>query len=92
MQTSFRDNAIGRNRLLFKLTLLWAMSSTLAVIVLACLCFYVVGHQQTHWLPVCTSADFSIGSTLNRAPQFSAKSNYASDFLDCVNWVWCHFL
>ena len=69
MHTSFRDNSISRNRLLFKLTLLWAMSSTLAVIILACVCFYVVGHQQTHWLPVCTSEDFSIGGR-NCSPHY----------------------
>lgn len=61
MQTSFRDNAINRNRLLLKLALLWAMGSTLAVITLAFLCFYVVKHQETHWLPVCVGAEFSVG-------------------------------
>ena len=63
MQTSFRDNAIQRNRLLLKLTLLWAMGSTIAVLVLAALCFYVIAHHETHWLPVCTGEELSIGGS-----------------------------
>jgi len=63
MQTNYRDNAIAKNRLLLKLTLLWAVSSTLAVIVLAFTCFYAINHRQTHWLPVCTGLEFSIGDS-----------------------------
>ncbi|WP_058495580.1 TraE/TraK family type IV conjugative transfer system protein [Legionella drozanskii] len=61
MNTSFRDNAIAKNRLLFKLTLIWALSSTLAVIVLSALNFYTLLHRQVHWLPMCTGAEFSLG-------------------------------
>lgn len=61
MDTQFRDNAIAKNRLLLKLILVWALSSTCAVIVLAFLCFYTLAHRQVHWLPVCTGAEFSIG-------------------------------
>jgi conjugal transfer pilus assembly protein TraE len=61
MNTSFRNNAIAKNRLLLKLTLIWALSSTLAVIVLAGLNFYTLLHRQVHWLPVCTGEEFSIG-------------------------------
>ncbi|CZL46416.1 TPA: TraE/TraK family type IV conjugative transfer system protein [Legionella pneumophila] len=61
MDTSFRDNAIAKNRLLFKLTLIWALSSTFAVIVLCALNFYTLLHKQVHWLPVCTGLEFSIG-------------------------------
>lgn len=61
MNTSYRDNAVEKNRLLLKLTLIWAVSSTLAVIILAALNFYTVLHRQVHWLPVCTGEEFSIG-------------------------------
>ena len=61
MKTSFRDNAIAKNRLLLRLTLIWALSGTFAVIVLAALNFYTLLHRQVHWLPVCTGAEFSIG-------------------------------
>ena len=69
MQTSYRDNAVLRNRLLLKLTLLWAMGSTISVIVLTLLCFYLVKHQETHWLPVCVGDEFSIGGS-SYSPQY----------------------
>ncbi|HAU0661248.1 TPA: conjugal transfer protein TraE [Legionella pneumophila] len=61
MNTSFRDNAIAKNRLLLKVSLAWALSSTFAVIILIALNFYTLLHRQVHWLPVCTGAEFSIG-------------------------------
>ncbi|MDP1615085.1 MAG: TraE/TraK family type IV conjugative transfer system protein, partial [Methylococcales bacterium] len=61
MNTSFRDNAIAKNRLLLKVSLTWALSSTFAVIILIALNFYTLLHRQVHWLPVCTGAEFSIG-------------------------------
>ena len=63
MKTLFRDNAIAKNHLLFKLTLLWAMSSTLIAIALAFFCFYALIHKQTHWLPVCLNHELSIGDS-----------------------------
>lgn len=69
MDTSFRDNAIAKNRLLFKLTLIWALSSTLAVIILCALNCYTLVHRQVHWLPVCTGAEFSIGDK-GYSPQY----------------------
>ena len=63
MQTTYRDDAIAKNRLLFKFTLLWAMSTTLAVIVLSLLCLYAMKHRQVHWLPICTGLEFSIGDS-----------------------------
>ena len=63
MQTSFRDHAIAKNRLLFKLTLLWAIATTFAVIALSILCFYAMSHRQVHWLPICTEHEFSIGES-----------------------------
>lgn len=61
MNTSFRDNAIAKNRLLLKVSLAWALSSTFAIIILIALNFYTLLHRQVHWLPVCTGAEFSIG-------------------------------
>ncbi|MBA2649867.1 MAG: conjugal transfer protein TraE [Legionella sp.] len=63
MNTSFRDNAITKNRLLLKLTLIWALSSTLAVLILAVFNFYTLFHRQVHWLPLCTGSEFSIGDS-----------------------------
>lgn len=61
MNTSFRDDAIAKNKLILRLTLIWALSSTLAVIILSGFCVYTLTHRQIHWLPVCTGGDFSIG-------------------------------
>ena len=63
MQTSFRDHAIAKNRLLFKLTLLWAIATTVAVLALSALCCYAMLHRQVHWLPICTQTEFSIGES-----------------------------
>ena len=63
MNISFRDNAIARNRLFLKLTLVWALSGTFAVIVLAVLNCYTLMHRQVHWLPMCTGDEFSIGAS-----------------------------
>lgn len=63
MQTSFRDNVLSKNRLLLNLTLLWAMGTTIALMVLTVLCAYVMVHKETHWLPVCTGSEFSIGES-----------------------------
>lgn len=69
MDTTYRDNAIEKNRLLLRLTLVWALSSTLAVMVLAILSFYTLTHRQVHWLPVCTGAEFSLGDG-NYSPEY----------------------
>ena len=61
MKTSFRDHALAKQQWLLKFTLLWALSSTLAVIVLSVTCGYALTHRQVHWLPVCTSGEFSVG-------------------------------
>lgn len=60
MQTSFRDHALAKNRLLLKVLLMWALSMTAAVLVLSCLCVYTFQHKEVHWLPMCTGAEFSI--------------------------------
>jgi len=60
MNTAYRDDAIKKNRLLLKLLLIWALSSTLAVIILSVLNTYSLLHRQVHWLPVCVDK-FSLG-------------------------------
>ena len=72
MQTSWRDNAVAKNRLILKLTLLWAMSSSVAVIVLTALCYYALEHRQTHWLPVCAGGEFIIGNS-DYSPEYLKK-------------------
>ncbi len=63
MQTSYRDHAIAKNRLLFKLTLLWAIATTFAVVALSILCFYALSHREVHWLPMCVENEFSLGES-----------------------------
>ena len=60
MQTSFRDHALAKNRLLLKVLLMWAISATAAVMVLSFACAYAFQHKEVHWLPMCTGAEFSI--------------------------------
>ena len=79
MQTNFRDDAIARNRLILKLTLLWALGSTMAVMVLALLCFYVIKHKETHWLPVCTGAELSIGDSAYSPEYLAEMTKKAAD-------------
>jgi conjugal transfer pilus assembly protein TraE len=61
METTFRDDAIARTRLMLKLAIAWGFSSSLAVIALSVLCWYAVKHRETHWLPLCTGSELSIG-------------------------------
>lgn len=79
MNTSYRDNAIAKNRLLLKLSLAWALSSSSAVLVLAGVCFYSLTHRQVHWLPVCTGAEFSIGQRAYSASYLKEMTEKAAD-------------
>lgn len=69
MKTSFRDNAIDRNHLLLRLTLVWAVSVSVVAILITMLCFYGFMHQETHWIPVCTGSEFSIGG-MSYSPEY----------------------
>ncbi|KTD47440.1 putative conjugative transfer protein TraE [Legionella quinlivanii] len=62
MNRIFRDNVVLKNRVLLNLTLAWAFSATFAVIILGGLCFYVVKHKETHWLPICTEEGYFLGN------------------------------
>lgn len=79
MNTSYRDNAIAKNRLLLRLSLVWALSSSVAVLVLAFVCFYALTHRQVHWLPVCTGAEFSIGQRAYSASYLKEMTEKAID-------------
>ncbi|RUQ96648.1 TraE/TraK family type IV conjugative transfer system protein [Legionella septentrionalis] len=70
MDTDYRDNAIVRSQLLLKMTLVWALSSSLAVVVLSFLCLYAFKHKQVHWLPVCGVSEFNL-----------SESNYSPSYL-----------
>lgn len=72
MQTSWRDNAVAKHKLLLKLTLAWAMSASVGVVILASFCFYAITHRQIHWLPVCTGSEFSIGDAAY-SPEYLKK-------------------
>lgn len=63
MNTTYRDNAILKSRILLKMALLWAGFASVAVLVLSGLCFYLLKHKQTHWLPVCVPSGFDISES-----------------------------
>lgn len=63
METSYRDNAVAKNKLVLKLLVCWALSSSLLALILSILCFYAFQHKETHWLPVCMGTEFSIGNS-----------------------------
>lgn len=69
MDTNYRDDAILRARLLLNMTLVWAISVSVAVIILAGLCWYAFKHKSVHWLPVCASAEFSV-SDMDYSPSY----------------------
>lgn len=79
MNTTYRDNAIAKNRLLLKLTLAWAVSSSATVLVLVGVNFYSLTHRQVHWLPVCTGAEFSIGQRAYSAAYLKEMTEKAAD-------------
>lgn len=63
MNRLFRDNVLAKNKVLLKLTLAWAFSSTIAVFILGGICFYVVKNKETHWLPVCTEDGYFLSNS-----------------------------
>lgn len=77
MDTRFRDNTIAKNRLILRLALIWAASSSLIALVLTTLCFYVVLHKETHWLPMCSSGQYQIS-------QKYMSPNYIRDIAERV--------
>lgn len=79
MNTAYRDNALAKNRLLLKLSLAWAVSSSAAVLVLTFICFYALTHRQVHWLPVCTGAEFSIGQRAYSAAYLKEMTEKCAD-------------
>lgn len=79
MQTTFRDDAISKHKTLLKLTCLWAILSTLAVLVLTMTCFYAISHRETHWLPVCTGLEFSVGEKAYSASYLRQMTEKVAD-------------
>lgn len=79
MNTSFRDNAIAKNKLLLKVSIVWALSSTLVAIILAFLNFYTLLHRQVHWLPVCTGSEFSLGDKAYSPKYLEEMTEKAAD-------------
>lgn len=79
MNTSFRDNAIAKNKLLLKLAIVWALLSSFSVIVLSIFNFYSLSHRQTHWLPVCTGSEFSIGERAYSADYLKEMTQKVAD-------------
>lgn len=60
MDIKFRDDAIAKNRMVLRITFIWAMVSSLSLLVISVMSFQAFKHQKTRWLPVCSSTDFSI--------------------------------
>lgn len=61
MNINFRNNQLSKQRMMILMSLCWAISATLGVVLLGSLCLYLVKNQQTHWLPVCTESELVIG-------------------------------
>ena len=79
MQTTYRNDAIAKHRVLLKFTFLWALLSTFAVIVFALTSFYAMTHRQIHWLPVCTGLEFSVGEKSYSASYLKQMTEKAAD-------------
>jgi conjugal transfer pilus assembly protein TraE len=63
MKTDFRNNQLSKQRMMVLMTLCWAVSATLGVVFLGSLCLYLAKTQQTHWLPVCTESELTLGAS-----------------------------
>lgn len=63
MNSVFRDNVLSKNKVLLHLTLAWAVTATLAVLILGGLCVYVVNNKETHWLPICTEDGYFLSNS-----------------------------
>jgi len=63
MDIKFRDDAISKYRLSLRITFIWALVSTVSLLILSLINFYGFKHQKTHWLPVCSTSDFWVGET-----------------------------
>lgn len=79
METSFRDDAIAKNRVILKLALYWSFTATIALIVMSLLCIYAMRHQQTHWLPLCTGSELSIGEASYSPSYLKQMSSKVAD-------------
>lgn len=63
MDVKFRDDAVSKNRLVLRITFIWALISSVSLLIVSIISLYGFKHQKTHWLPVCSTTDFSIGET-----------------------------
>lgn len=75
MDIRFRDNTLAQNRLILRLTFIWALSSSLIAIILVFLCVYINSSRETHWLPMCLSGQYQIS-------QRHASPNYIKDVIE----------
>ncbi|STX81255.1 conjugative transfer protein TraE [Legionella busanensis] len=63
MDIKFRDDAISKNRLVLRITFIWALVSSCSLLVVTVMSFHAFKHQKMLWLPVCSPTDFSISET-----------------------------
>ncbi len=75
MDIRFRDNTLAQNRLILRLTFIWALSSSFIAIILVFLCVYINSSRETHWLPMCLSGQYHIS-------QQHASPNYIKDVIE----------
>ena len=61
MEISYRDDAISKNKRLLKLSIVWALMASFSLVLMIMLCFYLIVHKETHWLPFSSNTPFSIG-------------------------------
>lgn len=56
---------------------MWAISTSVVAVILAGLCFYMLLHKETHWLPMCSSGQYQIS-------QQTMSPNYIRDIVERV--------
>lgn len=61
MDIKLRDDVITKNKLLLRLTFTWALMSSVSLLLVSMLSFNALKNKKTHWLPICTSSELSIG-------------------------------
>lgn len=62
MDTKFRDDAISRSRLAFRVTLVWAILSSASLLVVSIMSFHLYQSKPVRWLPVCGMNEFSLST------------------------------
>tara|TARA_B100000519_G_C14061387_1_gene352252 strand:+ start:174 stop:740 length:567 start_codon:yes stop_codon:yes gene_type:complete len=63
MDTKFRDDAISKNRLALRVTLAWAILSSISLFIVSLMSFSLYKSKPVRWLPVCSVSEFSVSES-----------------------------